>query len=841
MILPSSTVLLLFAVTVLSSSNTINAWLTVPEKNIVNQRSRCLLAHINDNNERYHRGEIIGATGKIGSYLLDAINSPAVTPTDGQSTKYPQCQPVAATPRGVAPGCLSPDDTPIYACVPSSSIASVWDATVPHRRKDLVFLCNCIPSRHLNFDSSVGDGDFTICIIHFGVTHKMNSASSQLLPLLNTSPQSPPTVIFGRHATTLSDILRRDGISVEIAPTSQHLQMAAAKKLAWSSLFWLLCHDGKEPITVKVVWERKLKQIHELVEEMMPALESLANESWMNNDTEIPSKKEFSTVEEVVDYLYRYSYSMKDGKITPSLDLALDEISERNGVLLSTMLKLQSDAKDRTSKQLELVRRVAGEENLRRCLDTPDKRTGNDHDSIVSPERVSCIASNLQFLFSPTPKTFVNDDFKNSKPSVVIIGAGIIGSSLAYHLSRLGDVKVSVLDKSTNLLPREAKDDNDDNNDGFSPGVATSSSFAWLNANDKSPLSYMQLNHLGMEMWRRHDFLKEFPVWCGALLRKPKQSIEEDRSSAYVCVGPLNCSDANDLEPGLQMGDESEESSEFYFYPEEGYVEPSNVVKALRGSGHRNGVHFIGGSEVVSLIRNNSGSVVGVEYTTSNDSAIHRVEANVVVAASGASFAVASLVGEERLPLSKQPGALAYINSDSVDNYFAHPLSRIYVDTIKQTHILRRPNGTLVIGGGKLITGGTTGINDSTTGNEEFDTLMADTTKDTAIGIEMISAALSAPPHELASLANSSRNENGFRVTKANRPISADGLPIVGFSERGLYVAVTHSGITLAPLIGELASYEIRASLGAQRKEPSTNQEMYGFQILDAYRPSRFS
>lgn len=837
MILPSSTGTLLFALTVLSSSSTINAWLTVTEKNNCNQRSRYLSAHINDNNERYHQGEVIGATGKIGSYLLDAINSPVVTRTDGQSIIYPQCQPVAATPRGVCPGCLSPNDTPIYACIPSSSIASVWDATVPHRRKDLVFLCNCIPSRHLNF----GDGDFSICIIHFGVTHKMNCASSHPLPLLNTSPISPPTVIFGRHATTLSDILRRDGISVEIAPTSQHLQMAAAKKLAWSSLFWLLCHDGKEPVTVKVVWERKLKQIHELVEEMMPALESLANESWMNNDTEMPSKIEFSTVEEVVDYLYRYSYSMKDGKITPSLDLALDEISERNGVLLSTMLKLQSDA--RTIKQLELVRRVAGEENLRRCLDVPDKRTGNGHDSVVSPERVSCIASNLQFLLSPTSKTFINDDFKNSKPSVVIIGAGIIGSSLAYHLSRIGDVKVSVLDKSTNLLPREARDDNndDDNNDGFSPGVATSSSFAWLNANDKSPPSYMQLNHLGMEMWRRHDFLSTAPVWCGALLRKPKQSIEEDRSNAYVCVGPLNYSDANELEPGIQMGvNESDESSKFYFYPEEGYVEPSNVVKVLRGSGHRNGVHFIGGSEVVSLIRNNSGSVVGVEYTTSNDSAIHRVEANVVVAASGASFAVASLVGEESLPLSLQPGALAYINSDSVDNYFPRPLSRIYVDTIKQTHILRRPNGTLVIGGGKLITGGTgtTGTNDST-GNEEFDT-----SKDTAIGIEMISAVLSVPSHELTSLANSPRNESGFRVTKANRPISADGLPVVGFSERGLYVAVTHSGITLAPLIGELASYEIRASLGAQLKEPSsTKQEMYGygFQILDAYRPSRFS
>ena len=70
-----------------------------------------------------------------------------------------------------------------------------------------------------------------------------------------------------------------------------------------------------------------------------------------------------------------------------------------------------------------------------------------------------------------------------------------------------------------------------------------------------------------------------------------------------------------------------------------------------------------------------------------------------------------------------------------------------------------------------------TGTNDSTD-NEEFDT-----SKDMAIGIEMISAALSVPSHELTSLANSPRNESGFRVTKANRPISADGLPVVGFSK----------------------------------------------------------
>ena len=43
------------------------------------------------------------------------------------------------------------------------------------------------------------------------------------------------------------------------------------------------------------------------------------------------------------------------------------------------------------------------------------------------------------------------------------------------------------------------------------------------------------------------------------------------------------------------------------------------------------------------------------------------------------------------------------------------------------------------------------------------------------------------------------------------RPIPRDGLPLVGRADKvaGLYVAVTHSGITLAPLIGRLVAEEI--------------------------------
>ncbi len=815
-----------------------DAWLTIQHNNNGLHRSRkpLLSAHIQD--ERYPRGEVIGSTGKIGSYILNSINSPVVVPIESINP-YPQCQPAAATPRGVSPGCLSPEGTPIYACIPSSSIPTVWEATVPHRRKDLVFLCNCIPSRHLNFDSS---DYFTICILHFGVSHTTadKTSSSQPLPILNTSPQSPNTVVYGRHAATLAEILKRDGISVEIASTSQEIQMVAAKKLAWSSLFWLLCHDSNEPMAVKEVWERKSQQLHELVEEMKPALERLASEPWatqndtQQNDTSLIRTKKIGTVQEIVDYLYAYSMSMKNGQITPSKELALSEIQERNGVLLSLMS--QSDATDRADLprlQLEMIRRVAGEEYLERCLDAAKAADGTN-----CLKRISCTASNLQFLYHSTKK---DNNLKSNLPSVIVIGAGIIGSSLAHHLSRRGDFKITVLDKSTNLLPKAATTDQDD---GIYPGVATSSSFAWLNANDKSPLSYFHLNQLGMEMWHRHDMLKEYPIWCGALLRKAKQDVCE-KNSRYVCVGPINRNDANFLEPGINLKDYSaERSSEFYFYPEEGYCEPKKVVKGLRVSAQRNGVNFIGGAEIANLIQNEDGNVAGVEYTTTSaNTNIIRATADLVIIASGANSASPALgIGSERLPLAKQPGALTYVSGGS---YLNHPLKRIFVDTINQTHMLRRPDGTLVIGGGKLIVGGSDS-NDDVSDNKENDTSLIDET-DSTIGKEMISAAIkSVSPDDLKSFkeacsVSGNNVDSSFRVMRANRPISADGLPVVGFVEQGLYVAVTHSGITLAPLIGELASYEIEESLNTQISEEILNQERCGFQILDPYRPSRFA
>src|SRR5690606_35082269 len=48
-------------------------------------------------------------------------------------------------------------------------------------------------------------------------------------------------------------------------------------------------------------------------------------------------------------------------------------------------------------------------------------------------------------------------------------------------------------------------------------------------------------------------------------------------------------------------------------------------------------------------------------------------------------------------------------------------------------------------------------------------------------------------------------------VRRGRRPIPRDGEPIIGFSDdvANLYLAATHSGVTLAPIIGAWAAIEI--------------------------------
>ena len=83
---------------------------------------------------------------------------------------------------------------------------------------------------------------------------------------------------------------------------------------------------------------------------------------------------------------------------------------------------------------------------------------------------------------------------------IAVIGAGIVGSSIAYNLAKQG-ARVTLIDRSK-------------------VGGATShGTFAWINATwAKQPRHYHALNQLGIEAWHRLQNELNLPVrWGGSL------------------------------------------------------------------------------------------------------------------------------------------------------------------------------------------------------------------------------------------------------------------------------------------------------------------------------------
>lgn len=83
---------------------------------------------------------------------------------------------------------------------------------------------------------------------------------------------------------------------------------------------------------------------------------------------------------------------------------------------------------------------------------------------------------------------------------VIVVGAGIIGASIAWHLAKAGANVTIVADSGAG-------------------GVATPNSFAWINASWGNPEPYFRLRTRSMAEWTRlaHDVPGIPLAWCGAL------------------------------------------------------------------------------------------------------------------------------------------------------------------------------------------------------------------------------------------------------------------------------------------------------------------------------------
>ena len=372
---------------------------------------------------------------------------------------------------------------------------------------------------------------------------------------------------------------------------------------------------------------------------------------------------------------------------------------------------------------------------------------------------------------------------------VAVIGAGILGAAIAWRLARRG-VRVVLIEKGQ-------------------PGHGASShSFAWINAGAKEPIGYHNLNRRSLEMWGRFAAAigddgdpgsvglrwggkvswESDPVAAEALVARVRQLQSWGYPSRLIEAGELKR-----LEPGLNIGPVAVAE----YSPNEGQVEPQMVVDAcLRRLGEMD-CEVYADAEVDGFEQSDDGRVHGVVTAAGS------VKVDAVVVAVGTDTTRLAAWAGVNVPQAESPGVVIRTNPllpllHNVPVVYAPPLG----DGRREIHLRQCADGRLMIGEG------------------DQESLAQDDSQ----------------AHADDLLARAGRYLPGLDGAQAVpvpvgwRPMPLDGYPVMGYAAEApnVYVALTHSGVTLAPALSQLAAQEIYDGTPADA-------------VLGPYRPQRFA
>ncbi|AVA22925.1 MULTISPECIES: FAD-binding oxidoreductase [unclassified Rhizobium] len=332
---------------------------------------------------------------------------------------------------------------------------------------------------------------------------------------------------------------------------------------------------------------------------------------------------------------------------------------------------------------------------------------------------------------------------------IIVIGAGIIGASIAWHLARKG-ARVTVIAAKPG-------------------GEATPSSFAWINASWGNPEFYFHFRRRSMAEWSRLAAdLPDLPLsWCGGLC----WDLPEAELEAYAArqggwgygLRQVDRETSAALEPHL-----ADPPTFALHVAEEGAVEPVAAANLLLEDAARHGATLSYGMEARRLLREN-GRITGVETADGVLLADH-----VVLAAGAGTAALAASVGID-VPIETPPGLIVH----------SRPAPRLLNGLVMapELHMRQTMEGRIIAG---TDFGGT---DPGEKPQQAADELFAKVKTMLRGGDEL---------------------ELDF-YTVGYRPTPKDGFPIIGGVDAapGLYLAVLHSGVTLAPLVGSVAAAEI--------------------------------
>ena len=354
---------------------------------------------------------------------------------------------------------------------------------------------------------------------------------------------------------------------------------------------------------------------------------------------------------------------------------------------------------------------------------------------------------------------------------VAVIGAGIVGSSIAYHLSKLG-VRVTLIERETVAS-------------GASHGT-----FAWINATwAKQPRHYHAFSQHGVSSWHRLQKELDLPiVWGGSLewfasdsrQARLASDITEQRAWGEP-ASMLTSVEAQAREPAVNF----QGATQVAFSPRDGAIDPVLVSKRLVAAAVQQGAKVQERCEVLS-----------VEASSDHNGKLLQtrcgpIEADRVVLATGPDPAAVKRFGGFDLPQRSTPGVIV------VTRPVKPLLHGILV--APGIHIHQRMDGRLVIG-----------EQDSAPDNAAHAARLAERPRrfpDASVADQHAQRLLATTRDYLPSLGEVEVDE----VIIGWRPLPLDGHPVIGPSptDDRVYVAVMHSGVSLAAITGDLVAREL--------------------------------
>ncbi len=329
---------------------------------------------------------------------------------------------------------------------------------------------------------------------------------------------------------------------------------------------------------------------------------------------------------------------------------------------------------------------------------------------------------------------------------VLVVGAGIVGASVAYHLARLG-AAVTLIDRAQ-------------------PGSGvTGASFAWIGASGEGPAAIATLRASALREYRRLEV--ELPGlrvrWTGSLawtagLARVSRGGDRDQEERLLGVAAVR-----EIEPNLRTP-----PAQAVFRPSDGAVDPTATTHSLVQGARERGADVVLDTAVTALWVEGD-AVLGVETSAGF------LPAHTVVLANGVDAPALCAPLGISLPVGPSPALLLRFTAPTgiVKTIVASP----------EFEAREASDGQLLV---------------TTPWNGER------TEADLAQIAERTRAAIAAAFNDADGLHLVSAHVGQRPMPVDGAPIVGP-VPLL----QDLYVTVMHSAVTLAPLIGRLAAQEI--------------------------------